>query len=146
VFIFDVYLHQIIMSTLLQDLVSSLLPSSIYQYFSPVFITEKAHGIELRMEEYAELVPTELSGSLSVVMDGFCNPLELLHFSMKGKPLYLKLYRRRWKESGSSKHYSNRYDLHPEGVKATYEFASFLKGEVGCTADEYVRFLLGTQP
>jgi hypothetical protein len=132
------------MSTFLQDLVSSLLPSSIHQYFSPVSITEKPHGIKLRMEEYAELVPLELSGTLSVVLDGFCNPLELLHFSMKGKPLYLKLYRRRWKESGSSKHYSNVYDLHPGGVKATHEFASFLKGEVGCTPDEYVRFLLDT--
>ena len=132
------------MSNLYHDLVSSLLPTDILQHFSLVSITEKAHGIELRMEEYAELVPSELSGALSVVLDGFCNPLELLHFSMKGKPLYLKLYRRRWKESGSTTHYSNVYDLHPEGVKATHEFASFLKGEVGCTADEYVRFLLNT--
>ena len=132
------------MSNLYRDLVSSLLPADILQHFSLVSITEKAHGIELRMEEYAELVPSELSGTLSVVLDGFCNPLELLHFSMKGKPLYLKLYRRRWKESGSTTHYSNVYDLHPEGVKATHEFASFLKGEVGCTADEYVRFLLDT--
>jgi hypothetical protein len=114
------------MENLLQNLVSSLLPSEIYQHFSLVSLSEKPHGIELRMEEYAELVPSELSGSLSVVLDGFCNPLELLHFSMKGKPLYLRLYRRRWKESGSSKHYSNCYDLHPEGVKATHEFASFL--------------------
>jgi len=132
------------MSNLYHDLVSSFLPTDILQHFSLVSITEKAHGIELRMEEYAELVPSELSGALSVVLDGFCNPLELLHFSMKGKPLYLKLYRRRWKESGSTTHYSNVYDLHPEGVKATHEFASFLKGEVGCTADEYVRFLLNT--
>jgi hypothetical protein len=47
---------------------------------------------------------------------------------------------------GSNQHYSNRYDLHPEGVKATHEFASFLKGEIGCTPDEYVRFLVGTEP
>jgi hypothetical protein len=132
------------MDTLLQDLVSSLLPTEIYQHFSLVSLTEKPHGIELRMEEYAELVPPEISDKASVVLDGFCNPLELLHFSMKGKPLYLKLYRRRWKESGSSKHYSNAYDLHPDGVKATHEFASFLKGEAGCALDEYVRFLLGT--
>jgi hypothetical protein len=134
------------MENLFQNLVSSLLPSEIHQHFSLSSIAEKPHGIELRMEEHADLVPLELSGTLSVVLDGFCNPLELLHFSMKGKPLYLKLYRRRWKESGSSKHYSNVYDLHPEGVKATHEFASFLKGEVGCTPDEYVCFLLGTEP
>ena len=53
--------------------------------------------------------------------------LELLHFSVKGKSLYLKLYRRRWKGSCNNQHYSNRYDFHPEGVKATHEFASFLK-------------------
>jgi hypothetical protein len=91
----------------------------------------------MRLEECVDLVPPALSGSLSVVLDGFCNPLELLHFSMKGKPLYLKLYRRRWKESCSTTHYSNVYHLHPDGVKATHEFASFLNGEVGCTADGY---------
>jgi len=132
------------MERLLHELVSSLLPTEIYQHFDLVSITDKPHGVELRLEELSELLPIELNNSCSVVLDGFCNPLELLHFSFKGKPLYLKLYRRRWKESGSKKHYSNHYNLHPEGVKATHEFASFLKGEVGCTADEYVRFLLGT--
>jgi len=132
------------MENLLQDLVSSLLPSAISQHFNLVSISDKPHGVEFRLEELAELLPSELNSSHSVVLDGFCNPLELLHFSLKGKPLYLKLYRRRWKASGSKDHYSNHYDLHPEGAKATHEFASFLKGEVGCTADEYLRFLLNT--
>ena len=132
------------MENLLQDLVSSLLPSAISQHFNLVSISDKPHGVEFRLEELAELLPSELNSSHSVVLDGFCNPLELLHFSLKGKPLYLKIYRRRWKASGSKDHYSNHYDLHPEGAKATHEFASFLKGEVGCTADEYVRFLLNT--
>ncbi|MDR2692161.1 MAG: hypothetical protein LBB73_07730 [Dysgonamonadaceae bacterium] len=132
------------METLLQSLVEHLLPKEISLYFGLTSIEEKSHGIELRMEEYAGLLPLALREAEETVLDGFCNPLELLHFSMKGKPLYLKLYRRRWKEPGSEKHYSNRYDLHPEGVKATHEFASFLKDEVGCTADEYIRFLLDT--
>jgi len=134
------------MESLLHELVSSLLPAEIYQHFNLVSIAEKPHGVELRLEELPELLPVELTNTCSVVLAGFCNPLELLHFSLKGKPLYLKLYRRRWKESGSRNHYSNHYDLHPEGAKVTHEFASFLKGEAGCTADEYVRFLLNTQP
>jgi len=133
------------MENLFQGLVSSLLPGEICQHFAMASVTEKAHGVEIRMEEYSTLVPSELSGNPSVVLDGFCNPLELLHYSLKGKPLYLKLYRRRWKVSGEITHYSNRYDLHPPGVKATHEFASFLKGEVRCTSDEYVRFLLDTK-
>jgi len=135
-----------IMGSLYQELVTSLLPAEIYQHFQLVSLTDKPYGLELRLEEKSELIPSGIDFQGSIVLDGFCNPLELLHFSLKGKPLYLRLYRRRWKESGSAKHYSNHYDLHPEGVKATHEFAAFLKGEVGCTADEYVRFLLGTEP
>jgi len=130
----------------MDKLLQSMLPQEIYLHFELVSLSEKSHGFEMVLEESAELVPTELTGKANIVLDGFCNPLELLHFSIKGKPLYLRLNRRRWKESGSSKHYSNRYNLHPEGVKTTHEFASFLKGEAGCTADEYVRFLLGTEP
>jgi hypothetical protein len=133
------------MKNMLQNLVSSLLPIEIYQHFGLASLSEHAYGVEMRLEEYAALIPPALGNSDKIVLDGFCNPLELLHFSMKGKPLYLKLYRRRWKTSGDNKHYSNSYDLHPEGVKATHEFASFLKGEVGCTPDEYVRLLLGIE-
>jgi hypothetical protein len=133
------------METLLESLISSLLPIDIYQHFAFVSIAEHPHGVEIRLDEYAELVPLLLANNDNIVLDGYCNPLELLHFSMKGKPLYLKLYRRKWKVSGETAHYSNSYDFHPKGVKATHEFASFLKGEVGCTPDEYVRFLLGTE-
>ena len=87
-----------------------------------------------------------MEGIRDVVLDGFCNPLELLHFAIKGKPLYLKLYRRRWKSSCSDQHYSNRYDFHLKGVKATHEFASFLKGEDGFSSDECVGFRLHSSP
>jgi hypothetical protein len=128
----------------MDKLLESMLPQSIYDHFRMVSITERSDGFEMKLEENAELVPAELSEIPDVVLDGFCNPLELLHFSIKGKPLYLKLYRRRWKSSCSDIHYSNRYDFHPSGAKATHEFASFLKGEVGLTEDEYIDFLLNT--
>ena len=127
-------------------LLRSMLPETINLHFDMTSLTEHSHGYEMRLEELCELIPVDLPREDRVVLDGFCNPLELLHFSIQGKPLYLKILRRRWKASGSNMHYSNRYDLHPEGVKATHEFATFLKGEVGCTADEYVRFLLYTKP
>jgi hypothetical protein len=115
------------MDTMLDIFVKNLLPTEIYLHFEVVCFTEAAHGYQMRLDEYAELLPSAMYDKPSVVLDGFCHPIELLHFSIKGKPLYLKLYRRRWKESCSNKHYSNRYDLHPEGVKTTHEFASFLK-------------------
>jgi hypothetical protein len=134
------------MDTLLSTLVETMLPKEIYLHFEVVSLTESSHGYQMRLDEYAELLPAGLHQEPSVVLDGFCHPIELLHFSIKGKPLYLKLYRRRWKASCSNTHYSNHYDFHPEGVKATHEFAAFLKGEAGCTADQYVRFLVGTEP
>jgi len=128
----------------METLLASMLPESIYDHFNMVSITERPDGFDMKLEEKSELVPAELSDIPNVVLDGFCNTLELLHFSIKGKPLYLKLYRRRWKSSCSDIHYSNRYDFHPSGAKATHEFASFLKGEVGLTEDEYIDFLLHT--
>jgi hypothetical protein len=127
-------------------LLENMLPNDIYLHFRMVSLKEHSDRYEMKLEEYPELVPADLSDISPVVLDGFCNPLELLHFSIKEKPLYLKLYRRRWKCSCSDIHYSNRYDFHPSGAKTTHEFASFLKGEDGLTADEYIRICLHTQP
>ena len=134
------------MNTVLLQLASMLLPEEIVSHFEIVSIKEESHGIVLRLEEYAELIPSEMSEMDSVVLDGFCNPLELLHYSIQDRPLYLKIYRRRWKQPRIGKHYSNSYDLHPEGVKATHRFASFLKDEVGLTPDEYLRDFLDIKP
>lgn len=133
------------MDNIYETILSNLLPADILKNFIPVSMTEKQYGVELRMEERETNLPIELTGVEDVVKDGYCNAIELLHFHMKGKPLYLQLYRRRWKQSGSSCHYSNSYHLHPEGVKATHEFAAFLKESGGITTDEYIHYLIGTE-
>jgi hypothetical protein len=79
------------MEKLLQNSVGYLLPQEISLHFGIISIGEKTHGIDLRMEEYAGLLPSGMSKAQATVPDGFCNPLEPLHFSMKGKGLYLKL-------------------------------------------------------
>jgi hypothetical protein len=126
-------------------LLQNILPEDIYLHFEMTFLSEQSDCYEMKLEELPDLVPSDLSDTPCVVLDGFCNPLKLLHFSIKDKPLYLHLYRRRWKPSGSNTHFSNSYDLHPDGVKTTHEFAAFLKGEDGLTEDEYIRFFLDTK-
>ena len=122
----------------LQSLHGLLFPEPISSHFEVRSIKEFSEHIEIRLEELAELVPKELSESRGkIVLDGFCNPVELQSFPLKGKAVYLKIYRRRWKEKGTSRHYSNSYKLHPEGVKATTEFASFLKATFGQTPGEH---------
>ena len=126
-------------SVLLSRVVSVLIPESL-SAFHLVSVKEYPDYIALRLEDSADVIPAALQNCQVVVLDGFCNPLELQSFPLKGKPVYFKIYRHRWKASGGGSPQSHQYDLHPEGVKATHEFASFLKEEVGQTLGEYNAF------
>jgi len=114
-----------------------LFPKEIAIHFEISDIIESEDDIIICMQELKELIPDALVKAKNIVLDGFCNPIELQSFPLKGKSVYLKLYRRRWKMSGEKEHYSNSYNIHPEGVKATTEFAFFLKGAFGQTPDQY---------
>jgi len=52
------------------------------------------------VEELQELVPEKLYSKEEVVLDGFCNSFIIQSYPLKGMPVYLKLYRRRWKDKG----------------------------------------------
>lgn len=122
---------------IIKSLLSVFFPEEITIHFEIKEVIEKKGYIQIRFDELPELVPESMVEDKEIVLDGFCNPIELQSFPLKGKPVYLKLYRRRWKYQGQAKHYSNTYDFNPQGVKATKEFASFLKGAFGQTPDQY---------
>jgi len=122
---------------LIKSLLSVFFPEEITTHFEVKSVEEKKEYIHIRFEELPELVPATMIDSTEIVLDGFCNPLELQSFPLKGKPVYLNLYRRRWKYKGDKKHYSNTYNFNHEGVKATKEFAAFLKGAFGQSPDQY---------
>ena len=129
--------------SVLQSLFNVLFPEVITFHFEIKSVKELKDRIEIRMEELAELVPQGLESCSDISLDGFCNPLELQSFPLKGKSVYLKLYRRRWKQKGTTQHYSNTYDIHPDGVKATKDFASFLKDAFGQSPGQYNDSLKG---
>lgn len=129
--------------SILQELFKVLFPEEISLYFDIKDVQEHNDRVCIRLEELPELVPDGLRDVTDVSLDGYCNPVELQSFPLKGKPVYLHVYRRRWKRKGDSTHYSNTYNLHPEGVKATSEFAAFLKDTFGYTPDEYNNYLRG---
>ena len=120
-----------------KSLLRILFPEEITMHFEVTRVTERKEYIQIRFEELAELVPQKMNDSKEIVLDGFCNPLELQSFPLKGKAVYLQLYRRRWKYKGENKHYSNCYRFNQQGVKATKEFGSFLKRAFGQTPDQY---------
>jgi hypothetical protein len=45
------------------------------------------------------------------------------------KPIYLRLFRRRYKRSNSDEHHSNEYNVMLEGIRMVPEMGIFLKEE-----------------
>ncbi|MFH0864653.1 MAG: hypothetical protein V1904_00555 [Bacteroidota bacterium] len=121
-----------------QNYLRLIAPEDILKSFELIEIKESSACNELYFEEKEELIPPELNGQ-DAVLDGYCNPLSLLSFPLKGKTTYLVLKRRRWKPKGGGSHYSNEYYFNHPNIKATKEFAAFLKGVHGHTPDEYLR-------
>lgn len=109
-----------------EKIINLIIPQEILKSFEVIDLEEQVGATVIILHEKQTLVPLALSGK-TAVLDGFCNPIELLHFPLNFKKLYLKLYRRRWKEKGQNKHYSNEYEFHLMGMKATKSFGAFLK-------------------
>lgn len=106
-----------------------LVPSHILAYFEMWDAQESKERWVIEMREKEGLIPQELSEYEDVVFDGYCNPVEMLSHSFVCKPIYLRLFRRRYKRAGRDFHYSNGYDVSLKGVKMVPELGFFLKDE-----------------
>lgn len=116
----------------------SNLAEASYKIFVPeeYLVDFEVNHIENRPQEWIielvekeDRIPIALKGK-EVVLDGYNNEIDILTHAFSLKKIYLRLIRRRWKEKGTSKHYSNEYNLHIPGMKTTKEFRDFLK-EIG---------------
>ena len=106
-----------------------LVPEFILDNFKISDIAERKEYWLIEIQEKEDRVPVVLIHKKDVVLDGFCHPIELLSHSFSLKPVYLRVYRRRWKKSGEDQHYSNQYDLTIKGIKMVPELGIFLKEE-----------------
>lgn len=104
-----------------------MVPKDLLQYFDIFEIKELGNEWHIILHEKRELIPEVLAGKEDVVLDGFCNPLHVLSHGFSTKPVYLVMKRRRWKQSGQDKHYSNEYKLTDDPSKLTPDMAGFLK-------------------
>lgn len=102
-------------------------PETILENFEVFKLEKRQENWVIELREKEERVPKELIGE--IVLDGFCNPIEVMSFGFSLGPVYLKLYRRRWKQSNENKHYSNDYDFTLKGFKMVPELGIFLKEE-----------------
>jgi len=113
--------------TLFETVSRMLVPDYILENFDIYGANEFPTCWVIELREKEDLIPVALKDCLEIVFDGYCNPIETLSHSFVCKPIYLKIYRRRYKCSGEDKHYSNTYDLTLKGVKMVPELGLFLK-------------------
>ena len=116
-------------ATLSKGLVRMLVPDYILRDFEIHNIKEQKDCWILELREQQDRIPDFLASYSDVVLDGFCNPIELQSHTFAAlKPVYLRCYRRRWKRSNTDRHYSNEYILNTPGIKMVKELGDFLKG------------------
>ncbi len=80
-----------------KQLLNLLLPKKWQAYFDLQEIIEKEKEVIFVLVEKKELIPEVLKGK-EVVMNGYLDPVEIIDFPARGKLVYLKFQRRRWKE------------------------------------------------
>lgn len=106
-----------------------LVPEFILANFEIYGAQEFKERWVIEMREKEGLIPVSLQGAQDVVFDGYCAPIDTLSHSFVCKPIYLRIYRRRYKRSNQDIHYSNDYDFTLKGLKMVPELGFFLKEE-----------------
>jgi len=106
-----------------------LVPAHVLEHFEIWDAHEYSDRWVIEMREKEGFIPQALSGYDHVVFDGYTNPVETLSHSFVCKPIWLKLYRRRYKRSNTDTHYTNEYDVSLKGVRMVPELGLFLKEE-----------------
>jgi hypothetical protein len=109
------------------ELSRMMVPRDFLEYFEIAEVKELSSEWQIILHEKEDLVPDALKDKPQVVLDGFCNPLQMLSHCFTLKPVYLVMKRRRWKQAGTDTHYSNEYTLTKEPSKLTPDMAGFLK-------------------
>ena len=112
--------------SILEKLTGAIIPEELRTDFKMKDIKEEEKEWVIKLTEKEDRTPRELEGK-EVVLNGYMNPVNLSDHLFQGKPMIIKIYRRRWKEKGKKESYFNKYDLHIPGMKVTKSFGSFLK-------------------
>lgn len=109
---------------------SMFVPQNILNDFEVWDVYGKQGNWIIELREKESKIPVELiEHKEEVVLDGFCNPIDMLSFGFSLGPVYLRIYRRRWKQSNEDRHFNNEYDLQLKGYKLVPELGIFLKEE-----------------
>lgn len=115
---------------LFKSMARILIPEEYLKDFKVSKIQETPNEWLIELTEKEEKIPEELEGK-DVVLNGYCDTVDVLTHAFSLKKIYLRFRRRRWKEKGTTLHYQNKYDLHIAGAKITPTLGAFLKEAFG---------------
>lgn len=114
-------------SDVLFEMSRMMVPRDFLEYFEIYEVKELSNEWQVILHEKESLIPNKLKDKPDIVLDGFCNALQLLSHCFTLKPVYLVMKRRRWKQAGTDTHHSNEYALTKDAAKLTPDMAGFLK-------------------
>jgi hypothetical protein len=106
-----------------------IVPEFILQDFEVSDIRDYMYDWVVELQEKQYRFPEYLCQYQDVVCDSFCHPPYILCHSFSLNPVYLRIFRRRWKPSNTDQHYSYTYDLTIKGLKMIPEPGIFVKEE-----------------
>lgn len=130
--------------SVLQGLVSYMLPPTLLDYFDVVSVEEHPIGDKARkglergelvvfLEEHNEFRFSEEGHTYRP--NGFYEASTLNDFPLRDRRVVLSLRRRRWVDEQTGRSVGNKYHIVTEGTRHTVEFAAFLKETFGYVPD-----------
>lgn len=109
-----------------EDILKSLLPEYLVEYFDIVNLYEKPEEhLHIEFEE-KNVIPKEFSNR-QYQSKGFYPSITIEDFPLRGKTVKLHVKRRRWIDKVSGEVLQRDWNLVAKGTRMTNEFAAFLK-------------------
>lgn len=116
-------------NSMLESLVSFMLPSNILSRFTIVKVESNAETLFIHLDEIAS---ADYVNDPNIESKGFLSPVTVRDFPIRDKAVGLIVRRRRWKDLRTGKCFTAPYDdVKEEGTRYSKEFAAFLKDVYG---------------
>lgn len=116
-------------NSMLESLVSFMLPSNILSRFTVVKVESNADTLFIHLDEIAS---AEYVNDPNIESKGFLSAVTVRDFPIRDKAVDLIVRRRRWKDLRTGQCFTAPYDdVKEEGTRYSKEFAAFLKDVYG---------------
>lgn len=111
--------------SLTEEVLSLFLPDGTLNYFEITSCDFGSSQIVLSLRE-KKILPEDLPSD-SICPNGFFPEATFQDFPIRGRKVFLKILRRRWRYKNRSVSFSRNWDFISDGMRISKDFAAFLK-------------------